>query len=231
VVSTIITTYKMSKLRTGWCLVGSHEGQKPRSPSGKPLKTCEAWQECPCHCHVEITEMCEMAGIERVARKNPDYEPAVSPFWMPSPEFMAALRAERDGGITGTPANGSDAVDGVPQPSQRTFEPTPSGYRARGQLEAEVMKVCDLWDTSDGPVSLPLSYIAIQIPTDPPASVGAIREVLLRWVKYGFATLGIDPLAFTGYTEIGREKGIDFLKYKWEQERRTNRAKAERGYR
>ena len=93
------------------------------------------------------------------------------------------------------------------------------------------MKVCDAWDPGDGPVTLPLSFIASQINEHEPPSVGAIREVLMRWVKYGFAILKQDPLSFGGYTQSGREQGLDVLRYKWEQERRMNRAKAERGYR
>lgn len=224
-------TIVKSKMRSGFCAVGQHEGQRPKSPSGKPLKTCEYWLTCPCHCHQELTEMCEMAGIERVLAVNPEYEPSVSPFWMPSPEFLAELRAERDGDTTATPANGEWTVGDTTRSFQRAFAPTPSGYRARGQLETEVMKVCDDWDRGDGPVTLPLSFIATQIDEHEPPSVGAIREVLLRWVKYGFAFLKEDPLAFGGFTAIGREKGIDFMKYKWDQERRVNRAKADRGYR
>lgn len=220
-----------SKMRSGFCLVGSHEGQRPRSPSGKPLPTCTFWQECPCACHVELTEMCELAGIERVLQLNPEYVPAVSPFWMPSPEFMAALRAERDAGTTPTPADARIALNDPSRPAERRFTPTPSGQRARGQLEAEVMKICDHWDTGEGPVALTLGFIAEQIHPDAPPSVGAIREVLLRWHKYGFATMGVEPLAFTGYTDLGREKGIEVMRYKWEQSKRINKAKADRGYR
>lgn len=218
--------------RTGFCLTGSHEGQRPTSPTGKPLPTCKFWEDCSCHCHTEITEMCEMAGLERTLRVNPDYTPAVSPFWMPSAEFMAALRAERDGGRADGPATGERDATGQQRPDGPVFRPTPSGIRARGQLENDVKLVCDRFDLGEGPIALPLSFIANQIHPDAPPSVGAIREVLLRWVKYGFATMAQEPpLAFTGFTEIGREKGIDVLKYKYEQARRIGKAKADRGYR
>jgi hypothetical protein len=217
--------------RTGFCSVGSHEGQRPKSPSGKPLPTCKFWEDCTCWCHKEITEMCQMAGIERVLQVNPEYKSEPSPFWMPSAEFLAALRAERDGGTIPTAAGVERSLDGTSRPAERVFTPTPSGYRARGQLENDVKQVCDRFDTGTGPISLPLSFIATQIHPDAPPSVGAIREVLLRWVKYGFATMGVEPLAFTGYTDEGREKGVDVLKYKYDQNKRMTKAKADRGYR
>lgn len=217
--------------QTGFCLVGSHEGQQPKSPSGKALKTCKFWQDCSCVCHREITEMFELGGRERVLVDVSNYEPEVGRFWMPTPEFMAALRADVGTGRGNDPGSGEWTVGDASRAADRAFAPTPSGYRARGQLEAEVMRVCDEWDTGKGPVSLPLSFIATQINEHEPPSVGAIREVLLRWVKYGFAILGQDPLAFRGYMEAGRKEGLDVLKYKYEQNRRMNRAKADRGYR
>lgn len=175
--------------------------------------------------------MCAMAGIERVLQVNPEYEPVPSPFWMPDAEFLAALRAERDGATLPTPAGVERGLDDAPRPSQRMFNPTPSGIRARGQLEDDVKKVCDRFDTGTGPIALPLSFIANQIHPDAPPSVGAIREVLLRWALCGFATMGSSPLSFTGFTEQGREHGLEVMKYKYDQQRRLNKSKAERGYR
>lgn len=216
--------------RTGFCILGQCEGTQPKSPSGRGLPTCKFWQDCGCNCHKVLTEMFEMGERERVLVNVSTYEREDSGFWMPTAEFLASLRVERDRGRSGGAAGGEWTLGDASRPAERQFAPTPSGYRARGQLESEVMKVCDAWDQG-GPVSLPLSFIATQINEHEPPSVGAIREVMLRWVKYGFAALGVDPLSFQGYTTEGREKGLDVMKYKWEQERRINRSKAERGYR
>ncbi len=175
--------------------------------------------------------MCEMADVERTARDNPDYIPTVSRFWMPDAEFLASLRASGETDRLPNPADVERGLDAPLRPEQRRFNPTPSGIRARGQLEDDVKIVCDRFDTGAGPISLPLSFIATQIHPDAPPSVGAIREVMLRWMKYGFATIGVEPLAFTGYTQEGRESGVEVMRYKWEQAKRLNKSKADRGYR
>lgn len=211
---------KTKSIRTGFCIMKQCEGTKPVSPSGKGLKTCDYWMDCPCECHTNITDMCEMAGVERTLRNVSLYTPDVGRYWMPTPEFMAALRATL-----------KPAVDGTQQGDGPVFNPTPTGIRAKGQLESQVKEVCDKWDHGNGPVNLPLSFIALSIDTNEPPSVGAIREVMLRWEKYGFATMGTKPLAFTGYTATGRERGLDVLKYEFDRDRRIKKAKAERGYR
>lgn len=175
--------------------------------------------------------MFELGGRERILVDVSEYEPQLTGFWMPTPEFMAALRNDRTGGRVIGPADDETALGDAPRPTERAFAPTPSGYRARGQLESEVTKVCKAWDTGAGPVNLPLSFISQQINPHESPSVGAIREVLLRWKKYGFATMGEDPLSFTGFTPEGREQGIDVMRYKYEQRARLDRSKAERGYR
>jgi hypothetical protein len=220
---------KRSKYKTGFCSNRQCEGTRPRSPSGKPLKTCEFFLECPCECHQVLDEMAELTGRGRELRVNPEYVAPVSPYWMPTPEFLAALRRSNLSGGTGVPGTSEPAADGDSRPAMPVFTPTPTGIRARGQLEHEVKKVCDAWGGENA--SITISFLASEIDPDEPPSVGAIREVLLRWVKYGFATMGTEPLRFTGYTAEGAEKGLDVMKYNYERNRRSNKSKAERGYR
>jgi hypothetical protein len=175
--------------------------------------------------------MFELGGRERMLVDVSAYVRQDSGFWMPDAEFLAALRASNDTGRLPSPADIERGLDGASRPAERRFNPTPSGIRARGQLEDEVKRICDRFDTGSGPIALPLSFIANQIHPDAPPSVGAIREVLLRWAKYGYATMGSDPLAFTGYTQEGRKEGLEVMKYKYDQQRRLNKSKAERGYR
>lgn len=220
-----------TKMRTGWCIQLQCEGTKPKSPSGKALKTCNFWDTCPCRCHEEITEMCAMVGVERTLRDESEYKADLTGFWMPTPEWYASLRVSTDTDRPDGAAMDGDPAIGPPRASQPMFQPTPTGIRSRGQLEYDVKKVCDRFASAPGPVSLTLGFIAEQIHPDAPPSVGAIREVLMRWAKYGFATMGTDPLSFTGYTDEGREKGVDVMRSSWERSRKMIQAKADRGYR
>lgn len=217
--------------RTGFCILKQCEGTKPLSPSGQPLPTCKFWMDCSCQCHAELTEMFQLGGRERALVNVSEYVPKPSGFWMPDAEFLASLRTPGDVGRLPSPADVERGLEGPSRPAERRFMPTPTGIRARGQLEDDVKKVCDRFDMGSGPIALPLSFIANQIHPDAPPSVGAIREVLLRWALCGFATMGSKPLAFTGYTDEGRKEGLDVMKYKYDQKRRLNKSKAERGYR
>ena len=227
----MVTVAKKRSMRTGWCIVGQCEGTRPVSPSGKGLKTCDMWEDCPCRCHAEISELCEMAGVERTLRNESLYVSPPNHYWMPTPEWYASLRVAIDGDRANGQADGAAPVNGQQRAREHGFRPTPTGIRARGQLEFDVKKVCDRFDDGSGPVCLPTGFISMQIHPDAPPSVGAIREVLLRWTKYGFATMSMEPLAFTGYTAEGREKGVDVMHTQWERRRRSEKAKADLGYR
>ena len=92
--------------------------------------------------------------------------------------------------------------------------------RAKGELEAQVKKVCDSYVTGKIAEDIPLTPTRIaNIIRDSskgevaPISVGAITARLKQWEKIGFAKLSKKPVAFVTYKETASE-GLDVLKDK-----------------
>lgn len=196
---------------TGFCGAGLCEGKAPVSPSGKPMKVCTAIDICNCGCHSIITQMYEMAGKPRPIRQNPNYEPArnVDLSW------MNTLDASLEGGVnTRVPVERPSPVVPSLAESARTFVPNVAGGRARGQLEDEVRRVCNLYMAGKIEGLLTTKVIAWHIDQDKPPSQGAIGAVLLRWEKIGFADVRLGPMRFAGYTIEGLKEGLESLKAK-----------------
>jgi len=196
------------------------------------MKTCEYWLDCPCECHGLVTRLFEMAGRERIPVPNPEYHTPVSEFWMPTAENMAAIRDSN--GVTPpgdmvTPGGSERAATGNLAPatgglSGATIPPEPN-RRHRGELEAEVKRICDQWS------SCVPSFIAESVDPDVQPSTGAVTAVLLRWERLGFAIIGRSPLRFAGYTETGKTRGLDVMKYEAKQAVRRRKNLENRGYR
>lgn len=201
----------MATYISGFCNIGSHEGTKPRSPSGKPLKTCEAWGSCACDCHKQITQMFDMTGRARVPVPNPEYVPPQRTYWMPS-----------DDPNYGLPEASPDVVQGGGLAvAERTVQITEGGRTRKGDLEYAVQRVCL------APINKALSpeddyysvkYISQAVfenesaALDKPPSLGAVAAVLSRWEKYDYAMLGKNPVRFVMLTPQGREKGLEWCR-------------------
>ena len=101
-------------------------------------------------------------------------------------------------------------------PAFKKFEKNESGRRARGQLEDMVDVLCKVWivkgpDNDQFPDLCYATWLAKMatsidgIHTSP----GAIAGILQKWEKIGYATIGIKPSRFIGYTKTGMELGLD----------------------
>jgi hypothetical protein len=221
--------------KTGFCGIGCHEGTKPRSYSGTPMKTCTKWQECSCDCHVQITRMFEMADLPRVVQENPEYVPPKHDFWMPSLEERAAARAA----LLASASNGASIPtedDDAPAtaPLGRSFAPTPTGRAARGELEAWVLATCQEW-VAEGykELATPMNIgheIGRREGINPP-SVGAIGAVFDRWVAMGFAICERKPVRFIKFTEEGKRLGLYVLKEKYKLKSKSDKQAALSGRR
>lgn len=196
---------------SGFCGIGCHEGKKVYSASGKPMKVCTAHDLCTCSCHEKITKMYRMSGVERVAQPNPEYVAAVNVdlTWMDSSDDDTSL---------GTPAVVRPVVE-KPSPvapglveSARTFAPTATGGRARGQLESEVLKVCNLYVSGHLDSLMTPKFIGESIDAGNPPSQGAIAAVLDRWSSIGYANVKTGPIRFVGFTVQGMRLGLEKMK-------------------
>lgn len=204
-------------MKSGFCCIGLCEGTRPIDRKGKPMKVCVAFDWCPCSCHRSISKMYELTGSVRVGQQNPDYEPAPNP----DLSFIYEMQAGASivgGGITRTPVEQPSPVATGLRESTRTFAPTATGGRARGQLEVEVQQVCNRYMVGELEGLLTTKFIGHLINPDDPPSQGAIGAVLERWAKIGYATVGTKPLRFSGYTVEGMKKGLEQMKN--EQKRR-----------
>lgn len=201
-----------SKYTTGFCGVGLHEGTKPKSKSGVPMKVCDFWIDCKCHCHAQITKMHELTETERVPHQNPDYSPPKSPYVIPRPDEVyvkTVVNEQEEAPIVRNP---------LEAPPKR-FDATPTGKRARGELEDEVLAVCGSFIRGELPYEVLLpKNIAIEIDKYNPPSVGAIGAVFERWVLYGFAKIEKNPVQFVSFTLEGMMHGLDYLKAKHKRE-------------
>jgi hypothetical protein len=133
------------------------------------------------------------------------------------------------------PAAGQgDAATGAPAPViQRTFAPTPTGIRAKGQLENEVLAVCNdfakgVYDWSDCTPKLVSEEIARKKAIEPP-STGAINAVWDRWEKLGFALQGKKPSRFVAFCVDGSLLTLEDMKLKAKRQRRLSQAESRRG--
>lgn len=203
---------------TGFCGTGSHEGMRPKSFSGKPLKTCPGvfdFGTCGCKCHADLDKLFEMSGMARVIQENPEYIPEHVVVIMPTVEERAARFSKRDAVpavVLESPLPGR-----VPATIERSFAPTTSGRAARGELELWVKKICDAWILEQPEDMCSPQYISDRIASErniKAPSVGAINAVFERWVKIDYALVARRPVRFIGYTPAGVEHGLEGLKEK-----------------
>lgn len=83
----------------------------------------------------------------------------------------------------------------------RTFEPTPTGRAARGELEDKVrLAIIKVY----GFEGLTPDTIAVLVNKDDPPSVGAIHAILTRWEEKGLAIIARKPMRFVEFSELGR---------------------------
>ena len=208
--------YHMSKVRTGYCMIGSCEGTKPKSYLGHPMPTCTFWRTCPCKCHKVYDRMFAESGMDRQAVDNSGYTVDRGGF-LPieivvreTPSVLSSAPVATDGPVYESPAPGL-----VPAVLARSFAPTPTGRAARGELEYDVKRAVDTFiiEQEDG-YCTPV-WIATEIGKFKgyaPPSTGAVTAVLERWVAYGFAEIAKKPTRFVRYTDEGVKMGLEALR-------------------
>jgi hypothetical protein len=224
-------------LRSGFCIAGHCEGTRPKSPSGVPMKVCIDWlgdsnhEPCPCECHQKITEMYKVAGLPRETFDNPEYAPHINSFYMPQPgiDYAIPIALSTEAESNGPHRDSAPATVTSPATATlagRSFDPTPSGRLARGELESQVLEVVNGWLIDSGGFTCTVYFIQNEIARvqheDPP-STGAISNTLRRWGKWNFAVIQEHPLQLIGLTEEGRKQGLPALKYKAKVRRRRKR--------
>lgn len=201
-----------SKYTTGFCGVGLHEGTKPKSKNGTPMKVCDFWIDCKCKCHEQITKMHTLTETERVPHQNPDYNTPKSPYVIPRPDEYGLLKVAETVAAEPVIRNPLEAAP-------KRFDATPTGKRARGELEDEVLAVCGSFVRGELPYeTLTPKDIAFEIDKFNPPSVGAIGAVFERWVTYGFARIEKRPVSFLSFTLEGMMHGLEYLKAKHKRE-------------
>jgi hypothetical protein len=234
------------KLISGFCANGHHEGTKPKSKkTGLPFPICTCWTTCTCDCHEKVTAMYESLGLPREeAMQNPEYSEWAraerSRFVMPDPVYARIPVHSNIDGVMVHPSNEDphtgqqDSVlgtlaDAAPMPVAPSFGPTPTGRRARGQLEADVLKVCQ--EFSDGVYEWELctpklvsETIGKMYAVEPP-STGAIDAVWNRWEALEFAKRDRKPSHFVGF--IGESSFIYLQSLKVQKKRAKKRQIAE----
>lgn len=190
------------------------EGTKPRSYSGKPMKTCPFPSDsCSCKCHKDLDMMFEMAGMERIIQENPEYQP--DPRIAEIAECLRQIREEQYTKQIDKIVERrieSIAPGELPPSVVREFGDTETGRRQRGQLDDEVKKATDMWVMLKATQPCTPQWVAEMIDAEDPPSTGAVNAVFVRWQEIGFAVIEKKPTRFTGYTPAGIEKGLHAMK-------------------
>lgn len=242
-----MTVTRTKLTRTGLCINGQCEATKPKSSSGKPMPVCLVWEWCKCNCHKQITDMYELAGLSREEpEQNPDFRPNKSDFYMPSPYAgMPDTGLSSPDGATTLPGDEravvippNDAhglVSGRHGTVTPLFADTPSGRRARGKLEYEVLDVCADWsrDVFDWEACTPKNIseeIGKRLEAECP-STGAIVEVFKRWDKLDFASYEKKPIQFASFLMDPSLATLNMLKSRVRSEKRRTRSDMKRGVR
>lgn len=222
---------------TGFCVMGLHEGTRPKSPKGVSMKVCTLWTErtagitvvpaCGCKCHREVDKIFEAAGMERRPMDNPEYREPQSPYIIPDP-VEVALRNTEEQESRSSNYQPVTLLDELP----KMYRGTPTGKRQRGQLEDEVLQVCTAFMRGDLEVeTLTSKVIAVEIDSDSPPSVGAIGAVFERWTQLGFANCEKGPVRFVSFTAVGLEKGLDRMKHEAKANRKKREQESQRTFR
>jgi hypothetical protein len=221
---------------SGFCSNKCCEGSKPKTPSGRPMKTCTMVPGCGCKCHADIARMYAMMDQPRPEpEQNPEYRPFVPTWWMPDGTDQLSLTALYDSGSEINLDAPSVAPVGPPAPvlatAARAFAATPTGRRAKGLLEDEVRYVCNKFMSGEieGPMTPKL--IAQLVDENEPPSVGAIGAIFDRWVKLGFAETGKQPVRFISYTVEGMSMGLEKMKARAKRQVSLRQASQKRGVR
>jgi len=198
------------------------EGMRPKSPTGKPMKTCHLWLTCPCDCHEFISMAFAKAGRERVTMDNPEYIVDHSHFILPTAAEVAAEKAAST--INPVTIIKSDD-ERLPDTVVRKFTASPTGRAAKGELELYVKQCCDEYFTAPNRRELTCDvkhvqqWIKSRDLTAKEPSAGAVDAVFKRWDRLGFALIGKKPTRFVMYSDEGRSLGLEGLKAKEKREK------------
>lgn len=238
----MVTKTGKNRYKSGFCnninKVAQCEGTKPVTPSGAPMPVCLDWEHCPCDCHALVTSMYEMTGMERQpAEQSVEYFESVQAQAQANSLMLDAVYAMTtrsralssaggpdvhpgDEGPATVPPSPEDSPVSAPVPAlpaRPVFTPTPTGRRARGQLEYDVLQICTeyalgVFEWEACTPKLVAERIGAMNAVEPP-STGAINAVWDRWEKIGFAEQAKKPSRFVSFTgghtaiELDRAKG------------------------
>lgn len=154
-----------------------------------------------CKCHELSREMEQLTGVEL---------PAYDSRRQSSPLGLGLL----DGVGTGTDGAQGGGTSDVNRPTVVTesgarFVATPTGRRAKGQLEEEVRTVIvsqvrTAGDDMIAMLGLTPELIANSISKEDPPSSGAIYAILKTWEGKNYVDLGKSPFRFIRFTERGK---------------------------
>lgn len=205
-------------LLTGFCLAGWHEGTRPKTRTGEPVKTCPLFLDCPCKCHIDLDELFALSERPRELVTNPDYQPVITHNVIrPTVTAPSILSGDTvQAGVIVSPAPGI-----VPGEKVKEFSDTKSGRIQRGQLEYWTKAAIDVWVIEYGtqpegrrPACTP-TWICEQISLAEgiaPPLTGGVNHIFRRWEELGIATFGGKPTRFCAYTQEAIELGIDRMR-------------------
>ena len=192
-----------SKVMSGFCLAGSHEGQPKKTPGGQRLKECLFPQWCICDCHAQEQKLRDMMKL-------------------PPPNFRTpgAPIPPRLGVITDISGAFMDVT--TPVAEDLTVSVVESSLRSR--LEWKVYQICLVLEPFGAHESdiMTVSFFQTR-PELEGVSAGAIDAVLNRWADNGFGNMEKKPTRFKGFSVAGKQLGLEeYLRRQKSRRARSN---------
>lgn len=115
-------------------------------------------------------------------------------------------------------------------PEIPTFPETPSGRRARGELEIMVDWICKrhVIDTGTGATCEVIAKEVTDLDGRPTAKQ-SVRDILHSWTEMEYAITGDNPNRFIAFTAKGMELGLDELHRRRKRAQRREKESRARG--
>lgn len=198
---------------TQHCANGSCEGTQKVSKLGAAFPQCRGQYSyrgrlitCTHECHEMFRQLREITGIAA----------DVAPVAIEQTSVLGKLSVRNflHAPLPTSGANATEPVDPtVVADANAPWKPTPSGQRARGQLEEQVrVEVMRFYNSNPQvieTIGLSPSLLAAAINKEHPPSQGAVYAVMKRWERDNLVTLAEKPFRLVGITDLGKRRLID----------------------
>jgi len=179
-----------SRVVSGFCKEGSHEGRPKKLSNGERMKECVYPQHCNCDCHKQE----KMLRDKIPSMTTPEFRTPGAPI-----PLLLGVVTDISGALL---SSGTTIIEDTEKEVENTT--------LHNRTEWKVYSVCKTFEELGAHESGLMTISFLQERTElVGVSPGAIDAVLKRWALNGFATMEKKPTRFTGFSTIGKQLGLE----------------------